>query len=76
MRAVAGAWSQVVWYDAVTVQGKLRWQNTLNRLNRPFFDACDAIWINYTWKRGTPAAVRREVRGWLLLGICSCAACK
>lgn len=34
---------------------------------RPFFDACDAIWVNYTWGRSsTPAAVRKEVRahGW------------
>lgn len=120
--------SKIIWYDAVTIQGRLAWQNTLNWRNRlagpqaarrphclqglengaaacrereggrmgrlsewclaspyatrsarppvcpidppftptcacrPFFDACDAIWINYTWRRGTPAAVRREVR--------------
>ncbi|EFN54696.1 hypothetical protein CHLNCDRAFT_53027 [Chlorella variabilis] len=47
-------------YDAVTTEGKLKWQNTLSRLNRPFFDACDAIWVNYTWKKGTPALVRLE----------------
>lgn len=28
---------------------------------RPFFDACDAIWVNYTWKEGTPALVWQEV---------------
>ena len=41
---------QVIWYDAVTAAGKLKWQNTLNALNRPFFDACDAIFVNYAWK--------------------------
>ncbi|PRW45396.1 glycoside isoform A [Chlorella sorokiniana] len=61
MRQVAPACRhRVIWYDAVTTEGKLRWQNTLNSLNRPFFDACDAIWVNYTWRRGTPAAVRKE----------------
>lgn len=42
--------SQVIWYDAVTAEGKLTWQNTLNRLNRPFFNTCDAIFVNYAWK--------------------------
>jgi endo-beta-N-acetylglucosaminidase D len=42
--------SQVIWYDAVTTEGKLIWQNTLNDLNWPFFDATDAIFINYSWK--------------------------
>jgi mannosyl-glycoprotein endo-beta-N-acetylglucosaminidase len=51
----------VVWYDAVTIEGKLEWQNTLNDLNRPFFDACDAIWINYSWKEGGPEEVRKQV---------------
>lgn len=27
-------WAQVVWYDAVTVEGELKWQDTLNDLNR------------------------------------------
>ena len=26
--------SQVIWYDSVTVEGKLEWQNELNDLNR------------------------------------------
>ena len=41
-------------YDAVTSQGVLQWQDTLNHLNMPFFEAADAIFINYTWKEGTP----------------------
>lgn len=46
----ACAWSEVVWYDSVTVQGELFWQNQLNQLNLPFFNACDGIFLNYTWK--------------------------
>ncbi len=42
--------SLVIWYDAVTVEGKLQWQNELNGLNSPFFQACDGIFLNYTWK--------------------------
>lgn len=39
----------VIWYDAVTTRGELRWQNKLNQLNKPFFDACDGIFLNYHW---------------------------
>ena len=39
----------MVWYDAVTTRGDLRWQNRLNSLNKPFFDACDGIFLNYHW---------------------------
>ena len=42
--------SQVIWYDAVTTEGHLKWQNTLNALNRPFFEASDALFVNYAWK--------------------------
>jgi len=43
----------IIWYDAVTVQGRLEWQDALTPLNKPFFDACDAIYLNYTWKPDT-----------------------
>ena len=42
-------------YDAVTTEGILQWQDTLNHLNMPFFEAADAIFINYTWKEETPS---------------------
>lgn len=41
--------AEVIWYDSVTKEGKLKWQNELNHLNRPFFDNCDGIFLNYTW---------------------------
>ncbi|XP_050210440.1 cytosolic endo-beta-N-acetylglucosaminidase 1 isoform X2 [Mercurialis annua] len=47
--------SLVIWYDAVTVHGKLDWQDQLNENNKPFFDICDGIFVNYTWKKNYPA---------------------
>lgn len=40
---------EVIWYDAVTSEGKLRWQNQLNALNLPFFKVSSAIFLNYGW---------------------------
>ncbi|XLU78037.1 hypothetical protein S245_001458, partial [Arachis hypogaea] len=45
---VAG--SLVLWYDSVTVDSDLNWQDQLNYYNKPFFDICDGIFVNYTWK--------------------------
>uniref|UniRef100_T1IYA4 Cytosolic endo-beta-N-acetylglucosaminidase n=1 Tax=Strigamia maritima TaxID=126957 RepID=T1IYA4_STRMM len=42
--------SLVIWYDSVTEEGKLKWQNQLNHHNRCFFDSCDGIYLNYNWK--------------------------
>jgi endo-beta-N-acetylglucosaminidase D len=41
--------SLLIWYDAVTIEGQLVWQNALNAKNQPFFDVCDAIFLNYAW---------------------------
>lgn len=41
--------SKVIWYDSVTKDGKLNWQNELNENNAQFFEACDGIFLNYTW---------------------------
>jgi endo-beta-N-acetylglucosaminidase D len=45
----------VIWYDAVTTEGNLTWQNALTPLNSPFLDACDGIWLNYTWAESAPS---------------------
>ncbi|KAF3330467.1 cytosolic endo-beta-N-acetylglucosaminidase-like protein [Carex littledalei] len=42
--------SLVIWYDGTTIEGKLDWQDQLNNKNKPFFDLCDGIFVNYTWK--------------------------
>ncbi|CAG9786427.1 unnamed protein product [Diatraea saccharalis] len=39
----------LIWYDSVTIEGTLNWQNALNKRNKPFFDACDGIFTNYSW---------------------------
>lgn len=37
-------------YDSITIDGNLKWQNQLNEYNKAFFDICDGIFVNYTWK--------------------------
>ena len=46
--------SLVIWYDSVTIEGNLKWQDRLTDLNYPFFEACDGIFLNYTWKKEYP----------------------
>ncbi|XP_034941468.1 cytosolic endo-beta-N-acetylglucosaminidase [Chelonus insularis] len=41
--------SEVIWYDSVTIDGKLKWQNQLNEHNKDFFENCDGIFLNYNW---------------------------
>jgi hypothetical protein len=39
----------ILWYDSVTIDGKLNWQDGLTSSNKAFYDNCDGIFINYTW---------------------------
>ncbi|XP_066592598.1 cytosolic endo-beta-N-acetylglucosaminidase isoform X2 [Prorops nasuta] len=41
--------SEVIWYDSVTISGKLKWQNEVNENNKDYFLACDGIFLNYNW---------------------------
>ncbi|GAA6046476.1 hypothetical protein JCM3770_004941 [Rhodotorula araucariae] len=41
---------EIMWYDAVTTDGTLVWQNAVTDSNFPFFDACDSIFLNYWWR--------------------------
>uniref|UniRef100_A0A2M4BHT1 Putative endo beta n-acetylglucosaminidase n=1 Tax=Anopheles marajoara TaxID=58244 RepID=A0A2M4BHT1_9DIPT len=43
--------SMVIWYDAITKDGQLVWQNEVNIANQQFFAACDGIFLNYAWSR-------------------------
>ncbi|XP_015944259.1 cytosolic endo-beta-N-acetylglucosaminidase 1 [Arachis duranensis] len=64
--------SVVLWYDSVTVDGDLNWQDQLNYYNKPFFDICDGIFVNYTWKENYPslsAAVASDRRFDVYMGI-------
>ena len=55
MHLKVGKDSKVIWYDSVTHNGELKWQNALNENNFQFFDSCDGIYLNYGWR------VKREV---------------
>ncbi|KAF0424483.1 glycoside hydrolase [Gigaspora margarita] len=46
--------SVVLWYDSITKEGTLAWQDHLNDLNYPFFDVTDGIFVNYTWSEEYP----------------------
>ncbi|XP_058207318.1 cytosolic endo-beta-N-acetylglucosaminidase 1-like [Rhododendron vialii] len=46
--------SLVIWYDSITVDGNLIWQNQLNQKNKPFFDVSDGIFLNYSWLEDYP----------------------
>lgn len=39
----------VMWYDAITSTGELKYQNALTDLNEPFFEVADGIMTNYFW---------------------------
>ncbi|HEX7243501.1 MAG TPA: endo-beta-N-acetylglucosaminidase [Longimicrobiaceae bacterium] len=41
--------SLVIWYDALTVDGDVTYQNALNDKNNAFFLATDGIFTNYWW---------------------------
>lgn len=64
----------VLWYDSVTKEGDLKWQNELNEMNRQFFDVCDGIFLNYTWSedsliRSREAAGERKFDVWVGLDV-------
>ncbi|KDN53282.1 glycoside hydrolase family 85 protein [Tilletiaria anomala UBC 951] len=41
----------VAWYDSVTIDGELAWQDALTPANQAFFEVADSIFTNYTWVR-------------------------
>ncbi|XP_043658707.1 cytosolic endo-beta-N-acetylglucosaminidase [Drosophila teissieri] len=43
---------RVFWYDSVTEDGQLRWQNELNSRNAEFFRRSHGTLINYAWDEG------------------------
>ena len=50
MHLKVGEDSKVIWYDSVTHDGQLKWQNALNENNVQYFDNCDGIYLNYGWR--------------------------
>ncbi|XP_038212048.1 uncharacterized protein LOC119832451 isoform X2 [Zerene cesonia] len=62
----------LIWYDSVTVEGHLNWQNGLNEKNRAFFEACDGLFTNYSWREedvSASAAVAGARRRDLFVGV-------
>ncbi|CAG8517867.1 3848_t:CDS:2 [Ambispora leptoticha] len=47
--------SLVIWYDSVTTEGLVQWQDRLDDANYPFFKSTDGIFVNYTWQAHFPA---------------------
>lgn len=39
----------VIWYDSVTEEGKLDWQNEVNEKNIDMYKGTDGILLNYCW---------------------------
>lgn len=64
MRRAVGERSRVIWYDSVTVDGELKWQNELNDKNQRWFEVTDGIFLNYGWnvKQLSESAVRAKLR--------------
>ncbi|GBG70253.1 hypothetical protein CBR_g6382 [Chara braunii] len=53
---VAVPMSQIIWYDSVTEDGVLDWQNELTEKNKCFLEVTDGLFTNYCWKERSPAA--------------------
>lgn len=50
--------SQVIWYDSMTNDGDIDWQNNITLKNELFFKNTDGIFINYCWKKEYPEKAR------------------
>lgn len=41
--------SEIIWYDSMTTNGSVQWQNNITPKNSIFFEAADGIFLNYWW---------------------------
>ncbi|KAL8789645.1 MAG: hypothetical protein Q9213_001081 [Squamulea squamosa] len=49
LRLDIGAHKKVLWYDALTTDGDVYYQNGLTTLNRQYAEAADGLFTNYRW---------------------------
>lgn len=52
---------RVVWYDSVTKDGVVAWQNTANGQNAKFAHAADMLFTNYAWQERSLQVARRTL---------------
>ncbi|KAK9465393.1 glycosyl hydrolase family 85-domain-containing protein [Lipomyces arxii] len=50
LHKVIGLEARVIWYDSLTTDNRLAYQNALNGTTLPFFNAADGLFTNYFWK--------------------------
>ncbi|MDQ8703462.1 endo-beta-N-acetylglucosaminidase [Streptomyces sp. LHD-70] len=50
---------RITWYDAMTRNGSVDWQDELNAANQDFFLASDSMFVNFNWNTGKLAASGR-----------------
>lgn len=58
--------SKIIWYDSITIDGKVAWQSQLNDLNKLFFDECDGFFTDYHWnlEKQKMSTKNSENRNW------------
>ncbi|KAF1990627.1 glycoside hydrolase family 85 protein [Aulographum hederae CBS 113979] len=50
LRGDLGSEAQIIWYDALTVENAVNYQNSLNKKNLAFVQACGSLLTNYCWR--------------------------
>jgi len=58
----AGGDKQVIWYDALTINNKVEYQNGLTERNLAFALAAEALFTNYEWTASNVIEARRIAR--------------
>lgn len=61
-RGRLGEQSLVIFYDSLTADGRVGYQNGLTEQNRQYFDACDGLFTNYWWREHTLRASAESAR--------------
>ncbi|KAJ8098244.1 glycosyl hydrolase family 85-domain-containing protein [Lipomyces tetrasporus] len=50
LHKVVGPEARVIWYDSLTIEDKIDYQDALNMKTLPFFRAADGLFTNYFWE--------------------------
>ncbi|KAF2454544.1 glycosyl hydrolase family 85-domain-containing protein [Lineolata rhizophorae] len=63
MRNVLHTNAELIWYDALTVDNRINYQNKLTKKNIPFSQACSATLTNYKWKEQDALESKKMAEG-------------